>query len=68
MRDLINNLDLKRAISPAAATTDNTAWVSQIVDRRGYEAVMFAIVTGSLADADATFAVTMDDGDAATWC
>ncbi|MBX4884035.1 hypothetical protein HJB99_07665 [Rhizobium sp. NLR17b] len=65
MRDLLNNIDLKRAISPAAATTDNTAYVSQILDRLGSESVVFAINIGALADADATFAVTMDHGDAA---
>jgi hypothetical protein len=65
MRDLINNIDLKRAISPAAATTDNTARVSQILDRIGVEAVALAILLGDIADADATFTVTMEHGDAA---
>ncbi|KQS95388.1 hypothetical protein [Rhizobium sp. Leaf386] len=65
MRDLINNLDFKRAISPAAAVTDNTAFVSQILDRLGSEAVALIILLGSLADADATFAVTFEHGDAA---
>lgn len=62
--DLHNNINLKRGISPAAATTDNTAFVSQIVDTRGYGSVEFAILTGSLADADATFTVLVEDGDA----
>jgi len=65
MRDLINNLDFKRAISPAAATTDNTALVTQILNRLGAEAVALAIILGDIADADATFAVTMEHGDAA---
>jgi hypothetical protein len=66
MRDIINNLEFKPAIVPvAAAQTDNTAMVSTILDRRGYESVGLAIVTGTLADADATFAVTIDHGDAA---
>jgi hypothetical protein len=63
-RDLHNNVYPKRGISPAAATTDNTAWVSQIVDTAGYESVEFLILTGSLADADATFTVLFEDGDA----
>jgi hypothetical protein len=62
--DLHNKLDLKRAISPVSVA-DNTAQVSQIIDLRGYRSCMFAILTGSLADADATFAVTIDHGDAA---
>lgn len=63
MRDLASNIHPLRAISPAAATTDNTAWVSQIIDRQGYESLTFVIATGSLADADATFAVLVEDGD-----
>lgn len=65
MRDLINNIDAKRAISPAAAVTDNTAFVSQILDRLGAESVALLINLGALADADATFAVTMEHGDVA---
>lgn len=62
-RDLHNSIDVKRGISPAAATTDNTAWVSQICDTAGYESVEFLIITGALADADATFTVLFEDGD-----
>ena len=64
MRDLINNIDMKRAIAPAAATTDNSARVTQILDRIGVESLALAIILGDLADADATFAVTMEHGDA----
>lgn len=64
MRDLMNRINPLPAIPPAAATTDNTAWVSSIIDRHGFESIVFAIICGSLADADATFAVTMDESDA----
>ena len=64
MRDIANNLDLKRAISPVSVA-DNTAQVSQILDTRDYESVMLGILLGSIADADATFAVTFEHGDAA---
>jgi hypothetical protein len=64
-RDLHNNIDVKRGISPAAATADNTPWVSQIVDTKGYESVEFLMQIGALADADATFTVLFEDGDAA---
>ena len=63
MRDLLDGIHLARAVSPAAAVTDNTPYVAQIVDRRGFDSVVFAILTGSLADADATFAVTLHHGD-----
>lgn len=63
MRDLATHLTVKRAISPAAAITDNTPVVSAIVDRSGYDKFMFAILTGQLADTDATFTVQVDHGN-----
>lgn len=65
MRDLANSIHAVRAISPAAAVADNTPIVSQIVDHAGFQSLVFFIQTGALADADATFAVTMQHGDAA---
>jgi hypothetical protein len=65
MRDFANHIELRRAISPAAATADNTALVSQIIDRSGFEKLAFAILVGGLADADATFAVKVEHGDEA---
>lgn len=62
--DLHNNLDFKRAISPVSVA-DNTPAVSQIIDRTGYGALEFVILTGALADADATFTVLVEHGDAA---
>lgn len=62
--DLHNNLDVKRAISPTSVA-DNTAQVSQIIDRQGYGAVEFLILTGALTDADATFTVLVEHGSAA---
>ncbi len=64
MRDLANSLDIRRAISPAAATTDNTPFVSQIIDLAGYSKLVFAIILGALVDADATFTVLVEHGDA----
>jgi hypothetical protein len=62
-RDLHNCINVKRGLSPVAAVTDNTAFVSEIVDTYGYESAEFIILTGSLADADATFTVLVEDGD-----
>jgi len=62
MQDLHNKINVKRAISPAAAVTDNTAFVSQVLDLRyGIEGAELLIATGSLADADATFTVLIED-------
>lgn len=64
MRDLANHIALKRAISPVSVS-DNTAQVSQIIDLAGFGKVMFGILIGSVADADATFAVLLEHGDQA---
>ena len=60
----MNKLHVLRAISPVSVA-DNTAQVSQIIDRRGFDSLAFLIATGSIADADATFVVLVEDGDAA---
>ena len=62
MQDLLNQLKFSRAISPTRGT-DNTAEVSEIVDTAGFDSLMLAIATGTLADADATFTVLFEDGD-----
>ncbi len=64
MRDLLNNIQLKRCISPVSVA-DTTALVGEIIDRAGYSSLTYAIATGSIADADATFTVLLEDGDAA---
>lgn len=65
MRDLANHLTFKRAISPAAAVSDNTPIVSQIIDLAGFGSMCFAIAIGALVDADATFTVLVEHGNAA---
>lgn len=61
--DLHNKITLKRAISPVSVA-DTTAQVSQIIDTQGHKSLVFAIATGSIADADATFTVLVEHGDA----
>jgi len=67
MRDLANHLAFRRAISPAAAGTDNTAIVSQIIDLAGFDSMCFAINIGANTDTDATFAVLVEHSDAANF-
>jgi hypothetical protein len=62
MRDLYNKLKVLPAIAPVVVS-DNTAQVSAIIDRLGFESVLFVINTGTLADADATFTVLLEDGN-----
>lgn len=65
MKDLFSEIKCSRALSPAAATTDNTAYVSQICDFAGFDANVFAGQIGTAADADTTFTVLFEVGDAA---
>lgn len=63
-RDLHNNLHPRRGLSPVVAS-DNTAQVSQICDTAGFEGCELLVLAGQLADADATFTLLVEDGDAA---
>ncbi|MCI0349388.1 MAG: hypothetical protein L0Z53_08180 [Acidobacteriales bacterium] len=62
-RDFHNNLLCSRGMSPVAATTDNTAYVSEIIDTANVAATEFVGLTGSIADADVTFTVLVEHGD-----
>lgn len=64
MYDMTNTIDIKRVISPVSVA-DTTAQVGQIIDRQGFDALTYVIATGSIADADATFTVLLEEGDAA---
>jgi hypothetical protein len=61
--DLFDNINPLPLFEPKAAITDNTAIVSSIIDTQGYESLTLVLVTGTDADADATFAVTLEHGD-----
>lgn len=61
MRDLHNNIHIKRAISPVSVA-DNTPAVSQIIDIAGYESLEFVIATGSIGDSSATFTALVEHG------
>jgi hypothetical protein len=63
MRDMAHNIQVKRVLSPVSVA-DNTAAVGQIIDRLGFESLTYIIATGSIADADATFAVLLEESDA----
>lgn len=62
-KDLMNNIDVKRVISPVSVA-DTTAQVGTVVDRQGFGSVTYLIATGSIADADATFTVLLEESDA----
>ncbi|MGE3346060.1 MAG: hypothetical protein AB7I35_01355 [Ramlibacter sp.] len=62
MKDLTNVITPKRVLSPASAS-DDTALVGQIIDKKGFESVTYIILTGSIGDANATFAVLLEESD-----
>lgn len=64
MNDLHNGLVYEKGYAPvAAAVADNTAMATGIIDTQGYTELEFVILTGTLEDANATFAVTLEHGD-----
>lgn len=64
-REIHNDIHPVPLIVPVAARTDNTAIVSAIIDTLGFQAVELVLVTGTNTDTNATFAVLVEDGDAA---
>lgn len=61
MREQVNNFTFRIGFDPVVVT-DNTAQVSAIIDTQGFQSLAFLIQTGTLADADATFTVLIEDG------
>lgn len=61
-KDLHNAIKAVLALAPVVAT-DNTVLNTGIIDTQGFESCEFVIATGTLADVDATFAVTLTAGD-----
>lgn len=62
MKDLHSLIDLAVGVT-VTTVSDNTATATAAIERTGFEAVEFAVVIGTLADTDATFAVTLTDSD-----
>jgi hypothetical protein len=62
MQDLFTEINPKRVISPVSVA-DNTAQVGQIIDKQGFDSVTYVIALGSIADADATFTVLLEESN-----
>lgn len=62
MKDLMNSITPKRVISPVSVA-DTTAQVGQIIDKKGFDSLTYLILTGSLADVDATFTVLLEESN-----
>lgn len=63
-QDLHDNIKCSRALSPVSGAASDAAQVSEIIDTADFDSLEFVIALGSLADADATFTVLVEDGDA----
>ena len=65
--DIQNALPLVTTSAPVVSGSDNTALTAPTgstgFDTRGFDAVNFFIIAGTLADADATFAVEIQEAD-----
>lgn len=63
MRDIKNALKCLNVLAPANDGSGDTAHVCTVVDMQGFNALLFLILTGSLADADATFTALLEESD-----
>lgn len=63
MRSLKDQVHPVVAIVPQTATNSDTAIVSAIIDRRGYDSCLFLIALGTLTDANVTAVVLLEEGD-----
>jgi hypothetical protein len=64
MDDIYSSLKVQRAIPPVAVGTTGTGQTGKIIDRKGYIGpVMFACGFGAITATNATFTVTVKEGD-----
>lgn len=64
MRDLYNNIEVRRAESPiATANADNTVVTTEIIDMQGFKSLVWLIVLGTMVDAAFTTVFLMEHGD-----
>ena len=62
MRDAFNNIDALKCIAPVVIG-DDTASVGATIDRQGFDSLTYIIATGVLADANATFAILLQESN-----
>lgn len=63
-KDLYSHLSILPVVAPAAnSNLGTTPLVGTVIDRKGFESLTYAIITGALSDADATYAVLLEESD-----
>jgi hypothetical protein len=63
MRDSFSNTKIATLWDPVDLGSGNTAKVSSIIDLQGFNSCLLHVAYGSIADADATFTVLLEDGN-----
>lgn len=63
MRDLHNNIAIRKVISPISQA-GNAAMVGTIIDRQGFESLEFAITLGTITTSGTTYTALLEEGDA----
>ncbi len=63
LTDNAKKLKIRPLFNPGIAVTNNTAFVSNIIDTAGYGSLVLAVHTGSIADADVTFTVLLEESN-----
>ena len=63
MTDNAKKLKIRPLFNPGAAVTNNTAFVSNIIDTAGYGSLVLAVHTGSIADVDVTFTLLLEESN-----
>lgn len=64
MKDMFNNITVRPVIAPAdRADIGTTPIVGAIIDQRGYDSLTYAIATGTLSDANATYSVLLEESN-----
>lgn len=63
-QDLHNAIEGRISTAVIRQTNSSSAVVGSIIDTQGFNSLEYFIITGALTDTNATFAVTMDEGNA----
>lgn len=64
-RDMFSYIKVIRGMSPKAAGTDNTAYVSEIANVVGFDSLTWITLIGNNTDTNATFTLLFEEGDQA---
>jgi hypothetical protein len=64
MKDLMNSINVKTVIAPAAnANIGTTPLVGAIIDRLGFASLTYLIALGALTDVNAVYSVLLEESD-----